>query len=979
MSKQRNISEQQRTLRGPIEDKRELAAYNVYEEVKKGSALVYKTTRAGATTSIILESMNRMEHFLALVPTNAIAAKTIVEDIHKYSKLDNISIVRVVSNSHCLYNQELCKEYPDLKELKFLPIPEKCEGCKHFDICEITEVLRNNNPDGIVMTYAKLAALLMAARRDNSTAQTILDTLETSENLILDEVHEMQYGNQESIIVYNAAIGECWNLERYERLPEKEFKWIREVIKRLKLLKEDYDIKTLIHEVKGGAESANYYKLHLNRPVLNPCFEIGNERQNEAISLGVTKEIIELTKHRDIYNLSMEDIKRIYSMKSIAVGAFISISALKDHGVVQVSLSAIDGTQQNMINSYVMSMQTKTKRTLLTSATICSFDYGKLFMGRVRPKNILFGEAGDPLNTNSKMLILADHKKYNAIGENSRFKKKNEIVSRIIEILEAYDGKDIIIIAMGIKEAAKLEGLLETAGKPHEVTYYKSPDMMGVSSSARIMIAVGIANKPSNSFDVVTGNAEESKKLLYEAIACDTWQAWSRVKDPEGIENSLVFGLGCCVDDVKYCVEWGFNRKIEEIDDKRNGCRTKVKIGISGEEISKPQIILNKKFEEMLINAGIHVKQSKKFCKKSENRLCNIIDGFCNSDRKVYKVNTDFLEEIINRRDLFKLYNPDTGRYFDVKKPISEKDIKDHLSGKTTIGGYQIDNKTNLVKWICFDIDSHPKPEATEEEIKASIEKAEKQKEEMEAFLAKLKIPYVLELSGREHSYHYWIFLKPVDASAAYDFGRDIVKELGYKPNTDIEVFPKQKSIKPEEYGNFVKLPLGIKSGAKSRVYQGDKAVRKVTNLEIQYIDITGYQEFVSEKQKKAKKARGTAGPVKFNTVEIGAHKVRECLLRACNMPLHGQGDAGNITRVFIARELICAGMQPEEIAEYFKGQQDYNREKTLYHIGQVMKKELPPVPCYSIYEKIGNFIGCEQCPNFYRCGAEAPEIQIEV
>jgi len=59
------------------------AVYRIYEQLKTGNYLVHKTTRAGATTSFITESMNRMEKFLCIVPTNKIADDTIVTDAKK--------------------------------------------------------------------------------------------------------------------------------------------------------------------------------------------------------------------------------------------------------------------------------------------------------------------------------------------------------------------------------------------------------------------------------------------------------------------------------------------------------------------------------------------------------------------------------------------------------------------------------------------------------------------------------------------------------------------------------------------------------------------------------------------------------------------------------------------------------------------------------------------------------------------------------
>ena len=55
---------------------------------------------------------------------------------------------------------------------------------------------------------------------------------------------------------------------------------------------------------------------------------------------------------------------------------------------------------------------------------------------------------------------------------------------------------------------------------------------------------------------------------------------------------------------------------------------------------------------------------------------------------------------------------------------------------------------------------------------------AEFDKEKMSSFLDSNGIPYILEASGSEHSYHIWILLEPVKARIAKAFGKDILKAV---------------------------------------------------------------------------------------------------------------------------------------------------------------------------------------------------------
>lgn len=921
---------------------------------------MHKTTRAGATTSLIVESMNREETFLSLVPTNKIADNTIIKDAKAFCDRENTEIVHIPSNHKCIYNQEQCKEFPTLRELPILPIAEKCEECKHYGRCEVTAIFRKPNADGYVLTYSKIAALLMANVRPNSTAHKILEIINKSRNIILDEVHEMQYGKRKDIVVYDSELKRRLRLDRFKDL-SMEFPYIGKVIEKMGIIDQDEKVNIAIHEVFGGAEGKDYWKKKLNLNVINPCFKYGSIEEKAKMTVGVFSEIIELTKRLEQYKLNITDVLELYSMLSIVTSEVISVNAIKDHGIIKVNLTSIDYNLQNMINAFVMSMQSEDRRIILTSATICSYDYSKLFLGHVKPINLTFGSGGDPLNTNSKMTILADHKKYNSIGENSRFKKKDEIVSRIIEIMEAYEGQEISIVTIGIKEAEKIERLLEVAGKPHEVTYYKSSDMMGVSSSARIMIAVGVANKPSNAFDAISTDVKSSRRLLEESIHCDTWQAWSRVKDPNGKEPSLVFALGCCVEDCRNVVKWGFNRTLE-IEETRNGQKKKVNVICKNGMITEPTIIKCKTFDGMLEEGSLRQlpKQLRSKHSKPSIQYISYIDGFSVFKRTCLDSSVKLLNLIINRTDAYAQQQKD-GTYRLVEMPITETTIREHINGNITIGTYHL-NKENKVRSICFDIDSHaPKKGVieTDEDIKKRDNAAEERKDILCNFLSQNGIHYLLEASGTLHSYHFWILLKPVDAEKAHDFGHSIRRALKWK-EADVEIFPKQKKIDKKGYGNLIKLPFAThqKHGGRSKILVNGEFVREFDSLEVGILDLSSFVPPVTENAAKKRKV-GNHSPVIRVDGKVQC-RPRNCILEATKKQLPHYG--GNQLRVAIVRELYVCGMPEKDIIEIFSAQEDFDRGITTYHVHKVLEKDLPPVSCLTLHEQCGDLLGCDTC-----------------
>jgi hypothetical protein len=930
-------------------------AFNLYETFKSGNLLVHKTTRAGCTTALVAEALNRNEKFLCVVPTNWIADKTVVADSKKYSDIDNADVIHIPANHECSLNKILCNKYPDLKKLPILPLAASCDGCNEYNDCAVTAVLRYPDAKGIVVTYKKLAALQLASKsRPNTHAEKILDVLNESENLILDEVHEIQFGDVTTFTVYDDVVFNRVDIDKYGPI-FTDFEYLRRVLTQFLFIATDERVKNSIHEVLGGAQDDDYWKHHLNKSLKNPSGGIVDGENETKVIVGAYNEIIELTKHREKYNLSMNDVLDIHTMLTIVMSKVISINAIRDNGVIKINLSAIDQTAIKMVQSYTMSVQSDERRIFLTSATICSYDYGKMFMGGAKPRKVSFGMGGDPMSTNSKMLILADSKKYHAIGERSLYKKKDEIVSKITTILDMYGNSDCIIITVNTREALKLETALTDAGYPHPVTYYKAPEMMGVSASERVMIAVGLANKPSNAFDVITTNTLDSKVMLWESVHCDTWQAWSRVKDPGGKTPSLVFALGCTVEECEALTTWGYNRKVE-ITPYVERQKKQISVQCETGNITQPLIQKCKCFDEMGKQANMH-KLSKVSPKKTEKLLINKdISSFYEKNPQTLQSSTDLIKLVLNRPDAYAMQNPNGG-YYKVKSPMSDITIQKHLSGSLTIGAYQF-NPENKVKWVCFDIDSHaPKNVVeTEDDIKARDEKAETDMERMCNFFKLSDVPFLLEKSGSPHSYHIWVFVNPVDGMKAKQFGLDVKKETGI----DCEVFPKQAQIGKDGYGNLVKVPLATHQIHKthSEIMVNGEFVRDFKDLKIEILDLTNYP--VPEKKtlatvKPKPVLKTTAPKIKGYNVNV-----RPCIIKALEMQLTDGG--GHVLRVAVAREFYEAGLDAESIAKLFKGQNDYDFNYSLEQVHSVIDKPGKRVRCDTLRQNSSKFIKCDGC-----------------
>lgn len=927
------------------QDRRIATAYNLLNAYPEGEYLVHKTTRAGCTTALVAESMNRHERFLVVVPTIRIADKTVIEDSIKYSDREVCDVIRIPSNHACRKNEKLCERYPDLKKLPILPLADKCTECEEYGTCPVTRIIHvGKTCDGVAVTYSKLVALMLASgTRKNTTAEEVLNTLSRMHNTIFDEIHEVQYGRTNPLVIYRYSekIGEWFNVEKYVPAMD-EFEHLRKLVAGFSMLKEEDSVENAVMIVYSDTFDENYFKHKLSRWVRNTYYD---ENTTDAkFIMSVYSEIIRLTMERKKYNLSVGDILQLYTIMNIMMSEHVVIHGTRDRGVVKIMLTAVDHVYSSMLKSYVMSIQNKTKRTLLTSATICSHDYDQYFLGETGPKNITFGTGGDPMNTNSKMMIIADTKRYHAVGRNSRWNRKEEILKKITTILDLYGDDDCIVITLSIAEALELQKDLAAFGHPHDVTYYKAPEMMGVSADARVMIAVGVADKPTNTFDAITETKQESLILREESVHCDTWQAWSRVKDPNGKIPSLVFALGCTVEQCENIVTWGYNRTVE-IQPYTIRQKKKVKINLEKSNLTKPIVIKAKDFKHALTVAEKH-KQYKYLVSEIESNLLilNIIRSFEYITDTIYK-KSDIIKLLINRDDVYA-EQAANGSYFKVNAKISDVLLQNHIGGKITIGTYTLNN-ANEVKWICFDIDAHPK---NDEDAVAEYQNADINKDRLCNFLERVGIPYILEASGSPHSYHVWILLKPVKASIAKSFGKEIIKAA----DVDCELFPKQCTIKRTGYGNLVKLPFAVnrKTGNRSKIFVDGEFRDDFESLQIGIVDISGFEA-------GTEKTRPTQ--TKTCTQKTRIAGVRPCIEEALEKNL--ESEQGHWMRIAIVREYYNFGMKnPEELAKLFSHQADYDFEKSLYHVNSIISDDYGIWRRETLIEKCGKFLNCEQC-----------------
>lgn len=139
--------------------------------------------------------------------------------------------------------------------------------------------------------------------------------------------------------------------------------------------------------------------------------------------------------------------------------------------------------------------------------------------------------------------------------------------------------------------------------------------------------------------------------------------------------------------------------------------------------------------------------------------------------------------------DVYGTYDPDSGRSWQVKDPITDEVALDHLIGRQPYGVYFLINTRTCALVVDYDTGEPGSPI------------------EFVGRAAHYGIESYIEVS-KSKGFHVWIFFPPegVSAAKARAVVKHILAEAGQRP----EVFPKQDRIDLSrgEYGNFVNLPL---------------------------------------------------------------------------------------------------------------------------------------------------------------------------
>jgi hypothetical protein len=598
----------------------------------------------------------------------------------------------------------------------------------------------------------------------------------------------------------------------------------------------------------------------------------------------------------------------------------------------------------------------------------------------------------DVKQNNSKMTIVPDTWTYSSVASTKSGTQDKRIKEQILDVMAKEPSKPIYIICFNRKLQEKIIKMKLPLPKGSKIDYYRSSDSIGVECAARIGIAIGIANNPINTFDFATENVAESRSLRYQSVHSATWQAWSRIKDPEGIVPSKLYCIGIRSDDVDAIIRQGSGRQVFYNGKGANKQIIPPTITLS-EELPKPKVLMEPKSKVALEPTKMSSKEYIDCVVSLEDRmkdeLVNLRLPLKNLLFRLYSIIGEKVG-ILKMTD-YKLYNPNESTdwiennsilfYTNIISRIDKCGLQDKYQKPGKKWGYttglppvpfeellvQHFNAIETVAlppfalndicyWCAADFDDHNNTPQTNNVIHFTT------------YLRSMGIPYFALLSGSNLGYHVWILLEPCKTITAYKFIRQLIHDADIENPGKIDLFPKQmaanNSNNAKGYGNHLKLPNAYnwKAGRRSML------VDPITLEPVPYITIPGVLRLheINEVPVKTRKERKTISksfdqiPAKYEPDGRISGNMRPCLLKALEQEL--TGGAGHMTRVAICHEALNAGMDRETVIDLFSGQADFSYEKTAVQVDYAIAQKYKKWRCDKIHDKCGQFIDCENC-----------------
>jgi hypothetical protein len=311
------------------------------------------------------------------------------------------------------------------------------------------------------------------------------------------------------------------------------------------------------------------------------------------------------------------------------------------------------------------------------------------------------------------------------------------------------------------------------------------------------------------------------------------------------------------------------------------------------------------------------------------------------------------------------------------ERPINADDILSHIQGIETYGIYPI-RKGNTVKLVCFDVDL-PKNLAELEEDALVTDKSNLLPQVKNICTTAINVFRACSFNSKGiliedtggRGYHIWFFFESsIPAVSVRKFAYSILK----KAKVQCEVFPKQNEVAEGQYGNLIKLPLGLHKKYMQYSSFIDITDKKISNIENPFAHLTEIvpipvpiifniiQERVKEKELKHVGPRETIIPVEAKPKETAGEFEKSPrigdLIEKCRAFSNikkkavSQRHLEHTERLALAYIMINTEDGEEVLHQILSNCSDYDRDRTQKEIDYLKSREMKPISCRRLIEQ---------------------------
>jgi hypothetical protein len=446
-------------------------------------------------------------------------------------------VARIAANKDmCRKVKERVRSNPRLEDLPFHVRPS-CRRCEYNDAdeCPLQKILVSEW-DVLGLTYAKLQTLGIS---ESATALDLLEKVKLPDNLILDEFVTGIMTTAPSVEIENphAYLVKEFGIEA-RQLGNSDFE---------DMFWPSVDNLALQAEIQGKSLADGQHRIFENDAKAEcetffednfaHCWKFIEKLTNEGKDTRILQQLVQIINSDKIFIIKKE--------------GKVSIKPLKDLDDIS--------SGSRYLKAFVKDFFSTKKLVTLVDACLPDLNLEEDLGIDIEPYRW-----GDPLNTNKAQLIISDTRKISEIDFFKSIGLQTELKARINAICKFHGSKRVMVATQNTDMKQVVEAWRTSGEIPRDtrITYYRSDISRGTTpdKNRRFLVLIGGPYLPKEAYLPETYLSDRQTDDLQTAFKkSDMKSAFinliGRVKDPIGIEPSIVYAFGVTAEEVKALVD----------------------------------------------------------------------------------------------------------------------------------------------------------------------------------------------------------------------------------------------------------------------------------------------------------------------------------------------------------------------------------------------------------------------------------------